>query len=422
MFTENLKVALRALTANKLRSILTTLGIIIGVTSVIALLSLGNGVQQFINGRFESQGSNLIFVIPSRVGGASRAGFAAFGPGARSGTALSLSQKDADAMRVPGRMQFVKFVAPVVSGSAKARFAGIEYDTRVRGTVPEYRLLNDPALLYGEYFDTAQMNGGSRVGLLGSVVYKKLFPDGGDPVGEEIRINNIAFTVIGVLAERAGGSEGSDDDVITMPISAARDRLFPRRNAKGEARVDLILVQAIDKDAVDQATSEVTEVLRDMHGIEFQGEDDFSVASQRDLLNTIGSVTSAITIFLAAIAGISLFVGGIGIMNIMLVSVTERTREIGLRKAIGAPRRMIMTQFLIESVVLSLLGGLVGILFGVGIAVSVAAISNGAFSALVTPSSILLATGFSLLVGVAFGVYPAARAASLSPMEALRYE
>jgi putative ABC transport system permease protein len=424
MFTENLKVALRALTANKLRSVLTTLGIIIGVTSVIALLSLGNGVQEFINARFEGQGSNLIFVLPSRVqsGGASRAGFQAFGPGARSGTALSLTQRDADAMRVPGALPSVKFVAPVVSGNAKARFAGNEYDTRVRGTVPEYRLLNDPALLYGEYFDTAQMNGGARVAVLGSVVYEKLFPDGGDPVGEEVRINNISFTVIGVLAERTGGAEGSDDDVVTMPVTTARDRLYPRRNAKGEERVDVILVQALDKDMIDQATLEVTELLRQTHRIEFQGEEDFSVASQRDLLNTIGSVTSAITIFLAAIAGISLFVGGIGIMNIMLVSVTERTREIGLRKAIGAPRRVIMTQFLIESIVLSLLGGLIGIAFGVGIAVAVAAISQGAFNALVTPGSIALATGFSLMVGVVFGVYPAARAAGLSPIEALRYE
>jgi putative ABC transport system permease protein len=424
MLAENLKVALRALTANKLRSILTTLGIIIGVMSVIALLSLGNGVQQFINRQFEGQGSNLIFVFPARIeaGGANRSGFSSFGPGARSGTALSLTQRDADAMREPGVLPAVSIVAPIVSGSGKAKFNGIEHDTRVRGTVPEYRDFNDAKLLLGSYFDTQQMNAGSRVAVLGSVVYEKLFPDGGDPLGSEIRLNNISFTVIGVLAERTGGADGSDDDLITMPISTARDRLFPRRTTRGEARVDVILVQAAGTDLIDEATRQVTEKLRDLHGIEFQGEDDFSVASQRDLLNTIGSVTGAITIFLAAIAGISLFVGGIGIMNIMLVSVSERTREIGLRKAIGAPRRVILTQFLLEAVVLSLIGGLIGILLGVGIATAVAALSAGTFSALVTWDSVALAVGFSIFVGVVFGVYPAARAAKLSPIEALRYE
>jgi putative ABC transport system permease protein len=425
MFLENIKVALRALTSNKLRSILTTLGIVIGVMSVIALLSLGNGVQSFINNQFEGQGSNLVFVIPARVEagkGANRSGFASFGPGARAGTALSLTQGDADAMRVPGALPAANLVAPVVSGGGKAVFGDANHDTRVRGTVPEYRSFNDAKLLYGGYFDEAHLQSGARVVLLGSVVYKKLFPNGGDPVGEEIRLNNIAFEVLGVLAERTGGSDGSDDDVITMPISTARNRLFPRRTNKGEPRVDVILIQARDKDSIDALTAQASDLLRDRHNIQFKGEEDFSIASQRDLLNTIGQVTGAITIFLAAIAGISLFVGGIGIMNIMLVSVTERTREIGLRKAIGAPRRVILTQFLIESVVLSLLGGLIGIALGVGLAFAVAAISRGQFSALVTPDSILLAVGFSVAVGVIFGVYPAARASRLSAIEALRYE
>jgi putative ABC transport system permease protein len=425
MFLENLRVALRALTSNKLRSILTTLGIVIGVMSVIALLSLGNGVQSFINNQFEGKGSNLIFVIPARVEagkGASRSGFAAFRPGAQAGTALSLTQGDADAMRAPGALPSANLVAPVVSGGGKAIFGNLNHSTRVRGTVPEYRSFNDAKLSHGAYFDEAHLQSGARVVLLGSVVYKKLFPDGGDPVGEEIRLNNIAFEVIGVLAERTGGAEGSDDDVITMPISTARNRLFPRRTVKGEPRVDVILIQARDKDSIDALTAQASDLLRERHNIQFKGEEDFSIASQRDLLNTIGQVTGAITIFLAAIAGISLFVGGIGIMNIMLVSVTERTREIGLRKAIGAPRRVILTQFLIESVVLSLIGGLIGIGLGVGLAFAVAAISRGQFSALVTPDSILLAVGFSVAVGVIFGVYPAARASRLSAIEALRYE
>jgi putative ABC transport system permease protein len=424
MFIENVKVALRALTANKLRSVLTTLGIIIGVTSVIALLSLGNGVQEFINRQFEGQGSNLVFVLPARIeqGGASRAGFRAFQPGARSGTALSLTQGDADALRDKGRVPDASIVAEVVSGNGKLAAGENKHEARVRGTVAEYRELNDPRLLFGRYFTPEEVSAGSRVAVLGSVVYNKLFPEGGDPTGQDIRINDMLFKVVGVLAQRVGGAEGSDDDIITMPVTAARDRLFPQRNAKGEPLAGIILIQAVDQTRIDAVTQQATELLRERHGIQFADEDDFSIASQRDLLNTIGAVTGAITIFLAAIAAISLFVGGIGIMNIMLVSVTERTREIGLRKAIGARRSVILTQFLIESVVLSVLGGLIGIVLGIGLASAVALLSQGEFAALVTPGSVLLAVGFSIFVGVLFGVYPAARAAALSPIDALRYE
>ena len=425
MFTENLKVALKALAANKLRSVLTTLGIIIGVTSVIALVSLGNGVQQFINNQFEGQGSNLIFVIPARIdfrGGANRAGFQAQAAGARSGIALSLTEGDARAMVDKSRLPDAKVVAPVVSGSAKAISDDGRHEMRVRGTVPDYQLLNDAKLLYGQYFDEAAVTSKSRVAVLGEVVYRKLFPNGGDPVGADIRVNDVPFKVLGVLAQRTGGTEGSDDDVITMPISTARDRLFPRRNAKGEPLVAVILMQAVDKDRIDTLIQQATDLLRERHDIVYLGEDDFTISSQRDLLATIGTITGAITIFLAAIAGISLFVGGIGIMNIMLVSVTERTREIGLRKAIGARRGIILTQFLIESVVLSVIGGIVGILLGAGIAYSVALLSNGQFQAVVTPDAIGLAFGFSMLVGILFGVYPAAQAAKLNPIDALRYE
>jgi putative ABC transport system permease protein len=424
MFLENVKVAVRALNANKLRSALTTLGIIIGVASVIALLALGNGVQQFINQQFEGQGSNLVFIFPARIeqGGANRAGFRAAVPGARSGMALSLTQGDADALRDKTLVPDAKIVAPTVSGTGKAVAGDRKHEARVRGTVPEFRELNNPRLRYGRYFTQEETNAGSRVVVLGDVPYRKLYPEGSDPTGQDIRINDVLFRIVGVLERRVDGLEGGDDDVFTMPISTARDRLFPQRNVKGEPLVGIILIQAVDQSRTDAVTQQATELLRQRHGIEFQGEDDFSVASQRDLMNTIGAVTGAITVFLAAIAGISLFVGGIGIMNIMLVSVTERTREIGLRKAIGARRSVILSQFLIESVVLSMVGGLIGIALGMVLAHLVALLSQGQFAALVTPEAVLLAAGFSFAVGVLFGVYPAARASRLSPIDALRYE
>jgi putative ABC transport system permease protein len=237
-----------------------------------------------------------------------------------------------------------------------------------------------------------------------------------------VRLNEVSFKIVGVLRERSASQAGSEDDTIIVPLTTARDRLFPLRNAKGQSLVGIILVQSVSKERVNDASHEVTDLLRQRHNVAFEGEDDFSVATQQDLQNTVGAITGVLTIFLAAIAAISLIVGGIGIMNIMLVSVTERTREIGLRKAIGARSSVILVQFLLESVTLSLLGGLLGIVLGWGMATLVSVVSNNAFQALVTPDAIILAVGFSALVGIVFGVYPAARAARLNPIEALRFE
>ncbi len=424
MFRENLRVAARALAANKLRSVLTILGIIIGVAAVIALVALGNGVQAFIDGQFQQQGANLVFVFPARIdvnGGANRAGFAAGPPGSRQ-VPLSLTLGDAEALRDNTRVPDAAVVAPIVSGNARAFAGDNKHLARIRGTVPEYRFLNNWNTVYGDWFDDSAYTNGSRVVLLGDFAYRKLFPNGGDPTGEEIRLNNVTFKVAGVLQQRVGGQEGSDDDIIIMPLTTARERLFPLRNAKGETVVSIVLVSAINRDRVDAVVQQVTEVLRQRHNIQFQGQDDFSVATQADLQSTVGAITSAVTIFLAAVAAISLFVGGIGIMNIMLVSVTERTREIGLRKAIGAKPRVILMQFLMESTVLALMGGLIGIGFGWGMATLVTVFSAGQFDAIVTPGAIVLAVGFSAAVGIIFGVYPAARAARLNPIEALRYE
>ena len=424
MFRENLRVALRALAANKLRSVLTILGIIIGVAAVIALVALGNGVQAFIDGQFQQQGANLVFVFPARIdvnGGANRAGFAAGPPGSRQ-LPLSLTLGDAEALRDNTLVPDAAVVAPVVSGNARAFSGDNKYLGRIRGTVPEYRFLNNWNTIYGDWFDDAAYTNRSRVVLLGDYAYRKLYPNGGNPTGEEIRLNEVTFRVAGVLQQRAGGQEGSDDDIIIMPLTTARERLFPLRNAKGETVVGIVLISAISRDRVDAVVQQVTEVLRQRHNIQFQGQDDFSVATQADLQNTVGAITGAVTIFLAAIAAISLFVGGIGIMNIMLVSVTERTREIGLRKAIGAKPRVILMQFLIESTVLALMGGLIGIGFGWAMATVVTVFSAGQFQAIVTPGAVGMAVGFSAAVGIIFGVYPAARAARLNPIEALRYE
>jgi putative ABC transport system permease protein len=424
MLRENLRVALRALASNKLRSLLTILGIIIGVAAVIALIAMGNGVQLYIDKQFASPGSNLIYVFPARIdmrSGGNRTGFMDATNG-RSGTAASLTIGDVQALNDRSQVPDAIVVVPISTGNARAYAGEHKYMASVYGTSPDYRLLNDWPTTYGDWFSDADYSGHSRVVLLGSRVYDKLFPDGGDPTGEELRLNDISFKITGVLEQRAGGEAGSDDDMVMIPFTTARDRLSPSRNAKGQTLVNMIVVQAASKERTNAAVLQITEVLRQRHSVTYQNEDDFSVATQADLQNTIASITSILTVFLAAIAAISLLVGGIGIMNIMLVSVTERTHEIGLRKAIGAKSSVILIQFLLESLVLALLGGVIGIGLGWGMASLVSIISNNQFQAVVTPQAVVLAVGFSALVGVVFGVYPAARAARLSPIEALRFE
>jgi putative ABC transport system permease protein len=424
MLKENLRVALRALASNKLRSVLTILGIIIGVAAVIALVAMGNGVQLYIDKQFESQGANLVYVFPARIdlrSGGNRTGFVG-ASGGRSGTAASLTIGDVQALNDRSLVPDALVILPFATGSARANAGGHKYLATVDGTSPDYRSLNNWGTVYGDWFSDADYSGHSRVALLGSRVYNQLFPNGGDPTGEELRLNDTSFKIVGVLKQIAGGQAGSDDDIIFIPFTTARDRLFPSRNAKGQTLVTIIVAQASSKDRTNAVAQQVTEVLRQRHSIAFQNEDDFSVATSADLQNTIASITGVLTIFLAAIAAISLLVGGIGIMNIMLVSVTERTREIGLRKAIGAKSSVILMQFLLESLVLAVLGGCMGIALGWGMASLVVIISNNQFQAIVTPQAVLLAVGFSALVGIVFGVYPAARAARLSPIDALRFE
>ena len=407
---EAVRLALRALTANKLRSALTMLGIIIGVGAVITLMSVGEGVQSYITNQFESIGTNLFFVIPG-----------SFERELKRPAYLTL--KDAEALRDPIDAPDVLRVAPIVQGTALVTTPGRERRMEVSGVTPEYTLARNWDVKTGRFIGRADEQARSRVAVLGSVAASYFFPEIPNPVGEVIRIDGAPFRVVGVLEERGGSSFRNEDDVVMIPLSTTLSRIFPRRTPQGEPRVSFIYVQAVSEDRMGAAIEEVAQVLRLRHRIAPGEPDDFTTISQSDLIGTFQQITSVLTVFLGAIAGISLLVGGIGIMNIMLVSVTERTREIGLRKAVGAKRRDILAQFLIEAIMLSTFGGSIGILMGAGGAAAISYfLRDQDFFAVITVPAVLLATLFSAAVGLFFGIYPAQRAASLNPIDALRYE
>jgi putative ABC transport system permease protein len=399
--------ALESLTANKLRSGLTILGIVIGVAAVIAMVSLGRGAENTISGSIQGIGTNLLFVF--RGGSAD----------VRNPKPLTLG--DAEAIADPFSAPSVEGVAPVLQGSATVSFAGENTSTMLSGVTPEYGVVRNYKVSEGEFIREEHMLGRSSVAILGTDVADKLFGRTSGLVGETIRIEGQPFRVIGVLESRGGSSFSNEDDQVLVPLATAQARLL-RRSTRD--RVDILLVQAVSAQAVPQASEEVAQILRTRHRTEI-GADDFTILTQQDFLDTAQTITSVLTIFLGGIAAISLLVGGIGIMNIMLVSVTERTREIGLRKALGARRFDILIQFLTESAVLSLVGGVIGILLGYAISTAVgriAAANNAPINPAIGLDTILLATLFSTAVGLFFGLYPANRAAGLEPVEALRYE
>jgi len=412
---EKLRLALRALSVNKLRSALTMLGIIIGVGAVITLLSVGQGVQNLITEQLQSIGTNLLFVVPGTLDAST----------GRASSGLTLSLSDAEAIADPFNVPDVMAVAPEVLGNTDVSYKKTTLRLSVSGVTPAYAVVRNRPVVIGNFIAEADVNGRTRVAVIGSRIAERFFEEAGVyPIGATLQINDIPFKVIGVLEERGGtgGPGGNQDEVVMVPLSTAHERLFPRyHNSRGEPMLSVIYAQVVAEDRMEAASAEITELLRQRHAIRFQDEDDFTVINQRDLLSIFGQITGVLTIFLGAIAGISLLVGGIGIMNIMLVSVTERTREIGLRKAVGAKRRDILIQFLIESVVLSLIGGLLGIALGASGAIGISRLQDD-LVAVVTPQSILLATGFSAAVGLFFGIYPATRASRLNPIEALRYE
>ncbi len=415
---ESVRVALRALGANKMRGVLTMLGVIIGVAAVIALMSLGKGAQAQITSQVQSLGTNLLFVNPGQGRQQSnvRAG---------AGNAQTLTYEDAQAISAE--------LGSVITGVAPERQApgaqlivnGQNWQTRIVGVTPDYEEVRNFHVGSGDFINQSQLDSRATVIVLGSNVADRLFGDS-DPIGQTVRVSVFGRTgtnarVIGVMESKGGSSLQNQDDQAFMPITTVLTRLNPARSFQAGNLVSTITVQVVDENRIDEAIQAIADLLRQRHRV---ADDDFVISSQRDFLNTISQVTGLFTAFLGAVAGISLVVGGIGIMNIMLVSVTERTREIGIRKAVGARRKDILTQFLIEAIVVSVSGGVIGIAIGVGISRLVGRINLGAQSipSIVAPESILLAFSVSAAVGLFFGIYPAMRASRLNPIEALRYE
>jgi putative ABC transport system permease protein len=411
---ELVRVALRGLAANKLRAALTMLGIIIGVAAVITLLSVGQGVEQYVTAQFQGIGSNLLFVFP---GGPDEQ----TGPPGSGGRDRPLTNADGAALSDPFLVPSARAVALEYLGFTLVAYGRENMSVQVSGVSTNFQQVRQFYVDEGEFISDADDRSAARVAVVGQTVVRTLFGDDDFPLGQTIKINNLPFKIVGTLESKGGSLFGDQDSVVLIPLSTAQQRVFNARAPDGQLTLSLVSIQAVNDDALETVADEVTAVLRDRHRIQFRDEDDFTIVSQDDLISAFGEVTGVLTIFLGAIAGISLLVGGIGIMNIMLVSVTERTREIGLRKAVGARRRDILTQFLIEAILLSLLGGLIGIAIGSAGSQAVASVQPD-LPVAVTLDSVLLATGFSAAIGLFFGMYPAIRASALNPIEALRYE
>ncbi len=403
MYKESFLMAWASLIANKLRSLLTMLGIIIGVAAVIALVSIGNGVKQDIEDSISSLGSNLLVVLP----GAPRT------PGVRpsQGSMKSLKISDYEAI---AKLEGVKAASPMTNGSYVVIYQNKNWTTSVAGVNSNFQDVNNWTMTSGRFFSDKNVQNRERVAVVGQTVVKNLFADE-DPVGKEIRVKNIPFRVIGVLKSKGNGTMGNDqDDTVLIPYTTSMERV------EGIDYLRMVYVVAKDDEGIDRLQADIENLLRVRHNIKDTNLDDFNIQNMKSIMETVAQTTGTFTLFLGAVAAISLVVGGIGIMNIMLVSVTERTREIGVRKALGATYSVIVTQFLIEAVVISLMGGFIGIAFGIGASKVIGMVSG--MSTVVSVPTIIMSFAFSMAIGLIFGIYPARKAAKLNPIDALHYE
>ena len=413
--TQILIEALESLTGNKMRTGLTILGIVIGVAAVIAMLAVGQGAQNSITGSINGIGTNVLFVFTGNQ----------MGPPGRNQSAAKnvrpLTMSDAQAINDVFAAPSIADVAPILQGSSEASALGLKTNTTVNGVTPSYGSVRNETVTEGDFINNEQYLGHASVAVIGPDLADKLFGRKEGLVGESLRLAGQPFRIIGVLGSKGGSAFGNADNQVVIPMTTARDRVLHRSGDN----VDVIFVEAVSAETTSLASDEIKQIMQTRHNIPVGGDNDFTVFTQADMLQTASSITGILTVFLGGIAAISLLVGGIGIMNIRLVSVAERTREIGLRKALGARKRDILTQFLAESSLLSLLGGIIGILLGWAISFTVgrvAAAMGNAFDPAITASSVILATLFSAAIGMFFGIYPASRAANLQPVEALRHE